>query len=64
MIEPCISCGHGKEYHIWEYSMWCTECAKPMYYPDGNMPNVKVHHSFKLDNLSYIEDLAKEKNLI
>jgi hypothetical protein len=56
---PCI-CGHLKDKHKNPHSLndtslirHCVEC-----WPLG------FRHKFQLDNLSYIEDLAKERGLV
>jgi hypothetical protein len=57
MEQYCI-CGHLEVYHYNNSigSITCFDCA------DRNIKNCT--HNFKLDNLRFIEDLAKEKNLI
>lgn len=62
-MEKCI-CGHTKEQHqpnITDTHVstdFCIFC-----YPVTNNAQA-CWHDFKLDNLQYIEDMAKEKNLI
>lgn len=56
---PCV-CAHDKKDHIWGYSMWCIECAKPKYYPNGVPSNLlPIHHNYKSDNLRYLENLVE-----
>lgn len=67
MIEYCI-CGHLKTVHELTDSPknppgshFCRGCC-------GMHPRPDIYgfswHNFKLDNLKFIEDLAKQKNLI
>ena len=61
-MEHCL-CGHSYSIHTKKYGMWpeadvfCQEC----YIENGKELS---WHNFKLDNLKYIEDLAKEKGLV
>jgi hypothetical protein len=61
MIEKCI-CGHPRSLHFPEDSYFYARC-------DGcHDLYVKKHplgyvHEFQLDNLKYVEDLAKERKL-
>jgi len=65
-LHNCI-CGHSEEEHeAHKLSMmnlggvhWCRGCSIENRFSPPNM-----FHDFKLDNLSYIEDLAKKKGLI
>lgn len=52
--QPCI-CGHGKDKH-YEETFY--------FYPYCKMYDYCRCLSFKLDNLQFVEDLAKERNLI
>jgi hypothetical protein len=52
----CI-CGHVAIQHYSSLT-WCETC----FYTHSN--TTQWQHNFQLDNLSYIEQLAKEKNLI
>lgn len=71
MIEKrCIICTHDKRNHLPyggkrkiiilpEFGKhWCEDCTRVYC---GVM---KAFHTFKLDNLSYIEALAKKRNLL
>jgi hypothetical protein len=63
----CV-CGHELASHKTEaegyitlsekVAHWCAECALT------NAMNRKNFHTFKLDNLSLIEKLARERHLI
>lgn len=65
---PCI-CGHLKTYHEINRigynnptgvpKQWCSECW--LFNQKNGINNL---HDFKLDNLKYIEQLAKEKGLV
>lgn len=58
MIEYCV-CSHAKECHkiTPTYKLpFCTNC--------WNINDRKHLHTFKLDNLKLIEDLAKKKDLV
>lgn len=61
-MEYCV-CGHRLKNHIIDLDAYkyefCADCIC-----DLNCSDEKYAHVFKLDNLKYIEDLAKEKNLI
>jgi len=61
MVEYC-TCGHTKECHAILHGphgiknlALCLNCVNK---------NEIASHSFKLDNLKLIEDLAKEKGLV
>ena len=56
MEEYCV-CGHEVERHA---KRICYECLYPLHVR-GKLHSI---HRFKLDNLRFIEDLAKERNLI
>ena len=70
MIESrCQTCGHPQTHHlsdgykgivtIKKYGEhWCKRCCN-----DGNFSRDSFH-TFKLDNLSYIEEFAKERGLV
>jgi hypothetical protein len=70
MIElSCIVCRHNKKAHLPKGGKrniiilpqgehWCEECVK-----HGHR-NFESFHTFKLDNLQFVEDLAKERKLI
>lgn len=57
-VEYCV-CGHILEVH----TPYCDVC---MDFRDEYIDEAiqKASHTFKLDNLRYIEDLAKLRNLI
>ena len=57
---PCV-CGHSQLVHYdYDKDRILTCCGECYYHV-----NIEVSlHSFKLDNLTYIEQLAKEKNLV
>lgn len=56
MMEFCV-CSHSKNYHASDVATdFCGGCY--------NSGGKKFYHDFQLDNLKYIEDLAKERNLI
>jgi hypothetical protein len=59
MIEYCV-CGHIKKYH----EGGSTDALFPCWTCYDGKDIVKSLHVFKLDNLKYIEDLAKERNLV
>lgn len=52
----CV-CGHTREVHYLTGN-GCNTC----YY--NSQPQDKWQHRFKLDNLSYIEKLAKERGFV
>jgi hypothetical protein len=58
---PCV-CGHLREKHwgiplvYFNAPFICVQCEV--------QHNLSFKHSFKLDNLSYVEELAKKRNLI
>lgn len=63
-MEFCV-CEHSFEEHknneedgytTFPHLQFCVGC--------GNAYDTKPSHTFKLDNLKLIEDLAKERNLI
>jgi hypothetical protein len=56
-LRKCI-CGHFKREHDDAYTPRCNACLQ--------MLNPPMHwkHKFQLDNLAYIERLAKEKGLV
>ena len=56
MVEYCV-CGHLATAHI--RGRGCAACIDWM-----NIFDSKNEHTFKLDNLKLIEDLAKERKLI
>jgi hypothetical protein len=63
LLYKCLICGHVEKAHLDsaypEYGQqWCRDC------PIADYKSFKNWHAFKLDNLSYIEDLAAEKGLI
>jgi len=66
IAEICISCSHKRQNHL-PYGgkrnilvmpslgeHWCEHCVG----------TVNSFHTFKLDNLSYIEEVAKERKLV
>lgn len=58
-LAPCV-CGHSKVFHI-AYNAkdpLCAMCLEAHEKPD------LVFHTFKLDNLRYVEDLAKQRKLV
>lgn len=63
---PLCLCGHHQGLHIinchWEY----TEFKDPNIHDPFSMKSYMFCKcdGFKLDNLSYIEELAEERNLI
>jgi hypothetical protein len=56
-LRKCV-CGHFKRDHSGIYIAVCDACLQ--------MLNPPIHwkHKFKLDNLAYVERLAKERGLI
>lgn len=67
-MEYCI-CGHRKDKHqliSTQQGEICQECV--MLYDDlvgiTHLKNWDFLHTFKLDNLKLIEDLAKQKGLV
>jgi hypothetical protein len=56
IVEKCV-CGHEKYYHMNVSGMGCWAC------PDGFFVACGCKR-FKLDNLTLIEDLAKERSLV
>lgn len=67
MEEFCV-CGHDKKAHSngkGNLSTACLMCFVDVIVGEGPIP--KTHealHDFKLDNLKFIEDEAKRRNLI
>ena len=61
MIEYLCICGHTEEFHIVSNFGFggCEICIR-----DLKISYRQICRSFKLDNLRYIEALAKERNLI
>lgn len=62
----CVTCKHNQEKHsVFRDTnierFYCAECLDLVY--QGKDTCLWIHN-FKLDNLSYIEILAKEKGLI
>ena len=59
MTEEICICGHedSDHYLFAQTDEYCTICYR-MYGEE------KCWHVFKLDNLTYIEKLAKERNLV
>jgi hypothetical protein len=58
--KKCV-CGHFKREHsggIRNYVPTCNACLQML------NPPIYWRHNFKLDNLSYIETLAKERGLV
>ena len=61
--KPC-KCGHYQNVHLLANSYMRAVCLKcDPYRRDETNPFFSVH-DFQLDNLKYIEDLAKERNLV
>jgi hypothetical protein len=69
--DNCL-CGHVRKEHEWSIGAfeipspgnwsWCRGCLNIEWNPLTHRP---IHrHEFQLDNLMYIEKLAKEKGLI
>lgn len=62
-------CGHYEADHKAEHSMaswgdhWCRQCSDENRYGTIGTFN-SMFHTFTLDNLSYIEDLANDRGLI
>lgn len=61
MEKYCI-CGHVKEGHSGIYALDITSCLSCYLAQDES--KMSFYHDFQLDNLKYIEDLAKEKGLV
>jgi hypothetical protein len=57
-LDPCICGDYYYRHNAFGRDSWGTG------YPDGCGIALCSCKEFKLDNLSYIENLAKEKNLI
>jgi hypothetical protein len=64
----CV-CGCPKNYHTTDVDIvfhttfsYCALCFDTAHYDHRNPK--RGFHKFKLDNLKYIEDLAKERNLV
>lgn len=64
MTEYCV-CGHPKEMHSADVKdSLCALCIEMASYDVHIGELGKAFHPFKLDNLRYIEDVAKERKLI
>lgn len=64
-MEHCV-CGHEKASHYPGICRLCMDRVNELgQLGEVNVNSlVKLFHTFKLDNLKLIEDLAKERNLI
>ena len=62
MIEYCI-CGHSYNSHL-DSKYLCGGCEVCASWTFNDKMRVNWFHPFKLDNLKYVEDLAKERNLV
>ena len=64
MLEVC-QCGHLKDYHAPTYSKIstaiCNACAQEAEY--GKHDGWFCYHSFKRDNLRYLEQLVEERSI-
>jgi hypothetical protein len=57
-------CGHTKEFHTLRYVGTKSACAKILRIDENQYIEWCQCHRFVLDNLYYIERLAKERKLI
>ncbi len=57
-LDKCI-CGHLRKRHVLPLLPFTPYCRGCFFREKAN-----IKHEFKLDNLSYIEELAKERGLI
>lgn len=60
----CV-CGHKRSRHMC-YHGFCYDCSRiedRTWKREHKIINIRKH-SFKLDNLQYIENLAKERKLV
>jgi hypothetical protein len=60
--KPC-KCGHYENAHLPEDRLYHARCLKCLDIPYKDKTWAFVHE-FQLDNLKYIEELAKERRLI
>lgn len=62
---PCI-CGHLKyEHNFKPYTLWYKDLAYCFRCRDHGKPLERTNiHKFKLDNLSYVEQVARARGLV
>jgi hypothetical protein len=58
---PCKACGHSEYKHS---QMYCFECFEEDRQMVPKNSALRGTHFYLADNLSYIENLAKERNLV
>ena len=62
--QPCI-CGHKKYFNSWAADPHlCSTCVEEAAYIETAGKLGEAFHEFQLDNLKYIEQEAKQRNLI